>query len=187
MQRSNLNTFNNNWYSPGSNSLVRILWFFINTFFFLNPLNPFSSVKIILLKIFRAKIGTNVIIKPSVNIKYPWRLSIGNNSWIGENSWIDNLADVNIGSNVCISQGSYLLTGNHNYKKLTFDLIIGDINIEDGVWIGAKSIVCPGVNMRSHSILTVGSILTSDTDAYSIYSGNPAKFVRKRIFEENLT
>ena len=61
-------------------------------------------------------------------------------------------------SNVCISQGATLLCGNHNFKKPGFDLIIDEIIVEDGVWIGAKSIVCPGVTLKSHSILTVGSV-----------------------------
>jgi len=95
--------------------------------------------------------------------------------------WIDNLAKVEIGDNVCISQGAYLLTGNHNYKEETFDLIVKEIIIEDGVWIGAKSIVCPGVRLKTHSILTVGSVLTSDAEEYTIYQGNPAKSIRKRI------
>jgi acetyltransferase-like isoleucine patch superfamily enzyme len=61
-----------------------------------------------------------VNIKPSVNIKYPWLLEVGDHVWIGEEVWIDNLAKVRIGSNVCISQGAMLLTGNHDFTKSTF-------------------------------------------------------------------
>ena len=53
------------------------------------------------------------------------------------------------------------------------------LTIEDGVWIGAKSVVCPGLKMLSHSILTVGSVLTKDAEAYTIYQGNPAVAVKK--------
>lgn len=102
--------------------------------------------------------------------------------WIGEGVWIDNLGKVKIGNNVCISQGAMLLTGNHNYKKESFDLIVGDITLEDGVWVGAKSVVCPGVTMKSHSILTVGSVLTKDAEEYGIYQGNLAVMVKKRVF-----
>lgn len=73
--------------------------------------------------LFVAKIGKVAVIKPLVNIKYPWRLKIGNNVWIGENVWIDNLDDVTIANNVCIiSQFSLLLSGNNNYKEQSFDL-----------------------------------------------------------------
>jgi putative colanic acid biosynthesis acetyltransferase WcaF len=122
-----------------------------------------------------------VNIKPSVNIKYPWRLSIGDYSWIGENVWIDNLDNVTIGNHCCISQGVMLLCGNHNYKKTTFDLIIAPITLEDGVWIGAHSVVCPGVRCKSHTVLSINSVATSNLETDTIYQGNPAKAIRKRI------
>ena len=139
-----------------------------------------SSIRIKILRTFGSTIGNGVVIKPNVNIKYPWFLTIGNDCWIGEDVWIDNLAQVSIGNNVCLSQGAYLLTGSHDYKKEAFDLMLGKIVLEDGVWIGAKSVVCPNVTCKSHSVLAVGSIATSDLDAYGIYQGNPALFKRRR-------
>lgn len=132
---------------------------------------------------FGAEVGTNVLIKPSVNIKYPWRLKIGNHVWIGENVWIDNLTNVTIADHVCVSQGAMLLTGNHNYKKPTFDLIVGEIVLEEGVWIGAKSTVCSGVTCRSHAVLSVNSVATNDLEPYHIYVGNPCEKVRERIIQ----
>jgi len=137
-----------------------------------------------LLKMFGAKIGEGLIIKTSVNIKFPWKLKIGDHVWIGENVWIDNLDDVIIGSNVCISQGAMLLTGNHDYTISSFDYRNAAIHIEEGVWIGGKAVVCPGVICKSHSILTVGSIATKNLDEYSIYQGNPAVVIRKRKMKE---
>ena len=157
------------------------IWYFVNVLFFKNPFIILSGLKVGLLKLFGAKIGKGVVIKPSVNIKYPWKLQIGNHCWIGEDVWIDNLEDVIIGNNVCLSQGALLLTGNHNYKKSTFDLMPGEIVIEDGAWIGAKAIVCPGVTCHTHSILSVASIATKDMDAYYIYKGNPAVKTTERI------
>ncbi len=178
--QSALSQFNNTWYNPGRGIFICGLWYFTNVLFFRNSFNPSSGLKCILLRLFGAQIGKGVNIKPSVNIKYPWRLTIGDYSWIGENVWIDNLDDVVIGSNCCISQGALLLCGNHNYKKTTFDLITGKIVLEDGAWVGAQSTVCPGVRVKSHAILAVGSIATSDLEPYTIYQGNPAKPIRKR-------
>jgi putative colanic acid biosynthesis acetyltransferase WcaF len=73
-----------------------------------------------------------------------------------------------------------LLCGNHNYKKSTFDLMVGNITIEEGAWVGAQAVVCPGVRLGSHSILTVGSVATSSVPAFSIYQGNPAQKIRER-------
>ena len=177
-----LSRYNNKHYNPG-NKFKRILWYFMNLIFIKNPWIPFSGIKRIILRIFGAKIGQGVIIKPSVNIKYPWKLEIGNHVWIGEGVWIDNLGKVQIKDHVCISQGAYLLTGNHNYKKLHFDLIVKDIVIENGVWIGAKSIVCPGVKCNTNSILTAGSVAVNNLDNDAIYQGNPAVAIRKRLIE----
>lgn len=183
MNKTDLNSYNNSWYSTGAISIKLIIWYLLNLFFFRTGWFPFNRIKIQILRIIGAKIGKNVVIKPHVSIKYPWRLSIGDNCWIGENVWIDNLAEVTIGDNVCISQGAMLLCGNHNYKKTTFDLMIGEIKLEDGAWVCAKSVVCPGVTMKSHSILTVGSIATKDCEAYSIYQGNPAVKIKVREIE----
>ncbi len=179
-----LDRYDNAWYNPGAAILTRLLWFFTNALFFLNPLNPSSGIKVVLLRLFKAKVGKGVTIKPGVNIKYPWLLEIGNHVWIGEDVWIDNLVRVKIKNHVCISQGALLLTGSHHYKKPTFDLIVGGINLEDGVWIGAKAVVCPSVVCKEHSVLAVNSVATHDLDAFGIYQGNPAVWKRQRVIEE---
>ena len=177
---TDLSKFNNDWYNPGGRLKI-IVWFFANSLIINNYLPIPMSIKISVLKLFGAKIGKNLTIKPKVNIKYPWFLEIGNNVWIGETAWIDNFVMVTIGDNSCISQGALLLTGNHDYKKSTFDLIPKEIYIEKGVWIGAKSVVCGGVRCKSHSVLAVNSVATKDLDSYKIYQGNPASEVRERI------
>ena len=164
----------------GASRVRQIAWYVVNVFFFKNPLNVFSSLKVSLLRLFGARVGTGVIIKPAVNIKFPWKLQLGDHSWIGENVWIDNLGFVRIGNSVCLSQGAFLLTGNHNYKSVSFDLIVKEIVLEDGVWIGAKAVVCPGVTCGSHAVLSAGSVAAGDMEPYMIYQGNPAVIVRER-------
>ena len=180
MPKTNLSIYNNSWYNTGGSFPKRFLWLFINATIFKTTLMPLSRVKVLLLRAFGAKIGANVEIKPCVNIKYPWHLEIGANTWIGESVWIDNLTTISIGSNACLSQGAMLLTGNHNYKSVSFDLIVKKIVIEDGAWIGAQSVVCPGVIVGSHAVLAVGSIATNNLLPYSVYQGNPAIKVRDR-------
>ncbi len=170
-------------YKPGGSTLKRLVWYFINILFFKSGMIPSSGLKCTLLRLFGAKVGKGVNIKPCVNIKYPWRLEIGDYTWIGENAWIDNLDQVTIGNNCCISQGAMLLCGNHNYRKSTFDLITGKITLEDGAWIGAHSVVCPGVECKSHSVLAVNSVATKNLEAYSIYQGNPAVKVKDRVID----
>lgn len=177
---TDLSVYNNSWFEPGGFA-KRMCWHYVNCIFFKSGYFPFYRLKVFLLRLFGAGIGKGVFIKPYVNIKYPWLLQIGDHVWIGEQVWIDNVAMVRIQSHSCISQGACLLTGNHNYKKTSFDLLPGEILLEQGVWISAHSIVCPGVTCRQHSILSVASVATRDLEPFFIYSGNPAVKVRERI------
>jgi len=180
----NLSAYNNSWYKSGRGKLVCVSWYIVNAIIFNSSYFPVNSVKVKLFRLFGASIGKGVIIKPKVNIKYPWKLIIGDYSWIGEGVWIDNLAKVTIEDNCCISQGALLLTGNHNFKKSSFDLMIGAIHLRSGSWVGAMSVVGPGVTLEENAILTVGSVASSDLDGNSIYRGNPAVFTKKRKISE---
>jgi len=141
---------------------------------------PLSSNKAFWLRLFGAQIGRNVVIKPFVNVKYPWRLRIADDVWIGEHVWIDNLADVTLDANVCVSQGALLLCGNHNYSKSSFDLIVGEIHLKEGAWVGAKALVCPGTTLETHAVVAAGSVISGVTGPYAIYKGNPAVKVKTR-------
>ncbi len=179
-QKVRLASYNNDWYQSGAGVVKRTLWYVVNALLFINPLNPASALKVQLLRLFGAKVGVGVVIKPAVNIKYPWLLEVGNHVWIGEEVWIDNLTTVRLQDNVTLSQGAMLLTGSHNYKSASFDLMVGKIMVEEGAWVGAKAIVCPNVNCGSHSVLAAGSVATTDLAPYTIYQGNPAQPKRRR-------
>ena len=179
--RVDLSRFDNASFPKGAGAVKMTLWYFTNVFFFLNPAFPFRSVKPGLLRLFGAKVGKRVVIHPGVNIKYPWFLSVGDHCWIGEGVWIDNLAQVTLGSHVCLSQGAMLLTGNHDYTKPSFNLITQPIVLEDGVWVGARALVGPGAVLRTHAVLSAGSVGTGELEAYAVYRGNPAVWVRKRV------
>ncbi|HEV7347244.1 WcaF family extracellular polysaccharide biosynthesis acetyltransferase [Telluribacter sp.] len=182
-RRTDLSKYDNSWYQPGSRS-KRFLWFIFGRIFINTYLPVPIRIKVSLLKLFGARLGKNITIKPKVNIKYPWFLTVEDNAWIGENVWIDNLTNISIGKNVCLSQGVLLLTGNHDYSSTGFDLIVKPIVLEEGVWIGAKSIVGPGVTAHSHAVLAVNSVATKNLDAFGIYRGNPAEFVKTRVFKK---
>lgn len=166
-------------FNIGASFLKQTAWYFTSCLLFRSGILPFSSVLVVILKCFGAKIGKQVRIKPFIYIKYPWKLTIGDYSWLAE-CFIENLDYVTIGKNCCISQNVVLMTGNHNYKKTTFDLFTQPIILEEGVWIGASALVSPGVTCNSHSVLTMGSVATKNLDAYGIYQGVPAKLVKNR-------
>jgi len=175
-----LSAFYGGDFDKGAGKIKITLWYFVNAFFVRASWNPFMGLKIFLLRLFGANIGKGLIIKNNVIIKFPWKLVVGDNCWLGENCWIDNLDNVTIGNNVCISQGAMLLTGNHDYRKFNMPYRNAPIIIEDGAWIGARSIVCPGVTVQKNSILSVGSVATHDMEADMMYQGVPATIIRNR-------
>ncbi len=176
-----LNEYNNSWYDPGAGNLKRVFWFATNILFFKSGWHMGSGWKRFLLKLYGARVGEGVVIKPGVNIKYPWNLEIGNYVWIGEKAWIDNLGKVTLCDNVCLSQDCLLLCGNHDYSSSAFDLRVGDIYLENGVWIGARATVGPGVRVGQNAVLAVGSVASSNLEPGKIYRGNPAVPVKERI------
>lgn len=174
-----LSKYDNSWYHPGS-TLRRMMWYAVDGLLVSCHWMPVSRVKLAVLRAFGANIGRGVVVKPGVRIKYPWLLSVGDYSWIGEDVWIDNLAQVEIGPNCCLSQGAMLLCGNHDYRSERFDLKVGEIHLEEGAWIGARATVVGGVRVGREAILAVGSVATADLRPEGIYQGNPAQWKRER-------
>ena len=169
-------------FKVGAPIFKQILWYFTDVIFFKSRLMPVSSVLVALLRLFGSRIGIEVRIKPGIHIKYPWKLEIGDYSWLAD-CYIDNLDQVKIGKNCCISQQAVLITGNHNYSRTNFDLMTGPIVLEDGAWIGAAATVGPAVTLHSHAVLIMGSVANKNLMAYSIYQGNPAVKVKDRVMK----
>jgi putative colanic acid biosynthesis acetyltransferase WcaF len=175
-----LSLTSNGSYRPGRSFAVRSLWLIVEAMIFLNPLVTSYRLKRRLLKVFGSDVGVGLIIKPNVHIKYPWRLIVGNNVWLGERCWIDNMENVTLEESVCVSQGAYLCTGNHDWSDPGMKLSPRPIVIESGAWIGAFVRVAPGIRVGRETVLTLGSILQEDAAPRSIYSGSPATQVGTR-------
>lgn len=185
MQKVDFSKYNHVLFTSFSLKVKYALWLIVSNTFFLTNIPYPNFIKVFILKIFGARIGHVAIIKPWVKIKFPWYLTLGDHVWLGENCWIDNISPIFIGSHVCISQDAMLLTGNHDYTKIDFPLNSKGITIEDGAWIGAKSIVLGGVTVRTHAVLTICSVANKDLESYNIYQGNPALKIKERKIIES--
>lgn len=156
--------------------LFRAVWKLLGLPLLRSPLLYGTNWRVLLLKTFGARIGEGVQIKTGVRVTAPWLLKIGEHSWIGEDCWIDNMAMVTVGNNVCISQGVYLCTGNHDWKDPTFRMFAMEITLGDGCWIASRSVLAPGVTVGRNAIAGIGSVVSSSIPSNLIYSGNPATF-----------
>jgi putative colanic acid biosynthesis acetyltransferase WcaF len=180
MSEIHLGQFQNKWYQPGRGILWRASWMFVGQPLFRSVWFQSSKLRAQLLCLFGARIGQRVVIRQGVTVKYPWHLVVGDDCWIGEQVWIDNLATVRLGNDVCLSQGVYLCTGNHDWSDPAFGLFVSGIEIQDGAWAGAKSILMPGARLGEAAICAAGSVVSGTISAYQIAAGNPAHAVRTR-------
>jgi putative colanic acid biosynthesis acetyltransferase WcaF len=174
-----LKNYDNADFDRGASRAKELAWLITSALTVAGPV-PGSRWRAVLLRAFGAEIGAGVVLKPGVRVKFPWRLAIGENSWIGENAWIDNLSEVRIGHDACISQGAYLGTGNHDWTSPTFDLVSAPITIGDQCWVGARATVAPGTQMEDGAVLGIGAVGTGRLEGWTIHAAAPARVIRTR-------
>lgn len=158
------------------------LWRLVEKLVVNNSLQPSSRLRVAALRTFGADIGKRVIIRPRVRIRFPWNLRIGNDCWIGEGVWISNRNTVYVGSDVVISQETFITTGSH---AATSDMrvVTAPVTIGDGTWLTTRCIVLGGVSTGQSSVITPGTVVASDVPAGVVF-GHPAPQVLRRRFGE---
>jgi putative colanic acid biosynthesis acetyltransferase WcaF len=176
-----LDLYTTEGFSRGRPAWVEALWLLIQPLLLSSSL-PGSRLRVALLRLFGARIGRGVTIKPGVRVKFPWRLVIGDHSWIGEQVWLDNLAEIRIGSHCCLSQAAYLCTGTHDWSRSGFNLSTKPIVLQDQVWLAARSVVGPGVTVGEGAVLALGGVATRDLAGWHIHQGVPAAPLKPRRY-----
>jgi putative colanic acid biosynthesis acetyltransferase WcaF len=169
-----LSRFDNSRFDRGAPRWKEWLWYLVRALFFQNSL-PFPSfLRIFFLRLFGARVGRGVVVRGGVTITFPWRLEIGNHSWIGEQVFILSLASVLIESNVCVSQRAFLCTGSHDHRSLDFRLVTKPITLREGSWVAAQAFVGPGVEIGAGSIVAAGAVVWKPVPAGVIVRAPPS-------------
>ena len=175
-----LNTFKLPKKFRGKNAFIVQLWWLVQSFLFRTSPQFLYGWRKFLLRLFGAKIGKKVIIRSSVKITYPWKLTIGDYSWIGDDVDLYTLGEIDIGNNVVISQRSYLCTASHNYKKKNFPIYQKPIKICDEVWIATDVFIAPGITIGRGTVIGSRSSVYKDIPSNKVCLGHPAKIIRER-------
>jgi putative colanic acid biosynthesis acetyltransferase WcaF len=165
----------------GRSVVIVQLWWFVQSTLFANSPQFMYGWRVWLLRLFGAKIGRSVIIRPSVKITYPWKLTIGDYSWVGDNVTLYTLGEIIIGENVVVSQNSYLCTGSHDFTSKYFDIYEKPIVINSQAWVASDVFVHPGVTIGTLAVIGARSTVMHDIPPNMIAYGNPAEPVRNRI------
>jgi putative colanic acid biosynthesis acetyltransferase WcaF len=156
------------------------LWWVVQALLFHPSPQVFYAWRRFLLRLFGANIGRGVLIRPSVTATYPWKLTIGDWSWIGDHVTLYTLGEIRIGDNAVISQHSYLCGGSHDYTSPTFDLFALPILIESEAWLATNVFVGPGVTVGRGAVVGACSVVLKDVPAEMVCAGHPLKVLKPR-------
>jgi putative colanic acid biosynthesis acetyltransferase WcaF len=159
--RFSLRDFTGAGYDKGRPWVVQLLWMMASHWLTSHWWCP-NSLRVMVLRAFGAKIGDGVLIRHNAKIHWPWKLQIGDGSWLGEESWILNLENVTIGSNTCISQQAFICTGSHDHHSPTFEFDNAPITIGDSVWVATRATVLRGVRVGDGATVGAGALVVKD-------------------------
>lgn len=180
----NLQSYDQSWYSRGRSGSAILLWWLVQATLFRCSLHNMYRWRNFLLRLFGAQIGNYVKVRSTAKFTYPWKVSIGDYSWVGDDVYFYSLDEIKVGCNCVISQKTYLCTGSHDMKDPAFGLITKPIVIKDGAWIAADVFVYPGVRIESMAVVAARSTVVKDIPSNSVYAGSPAEFIKKRFKNE---
>lgn len=158
----------------GRHAVVVQLWWLVSALLFRPSPQIAYGWRRFLLRLFGARIGRSVIIRPSVTVTYPWKVSIGDYSWIGDDVCLYSLGEIEIGRHAVVSQRSYLCTGTHDMQAIAFDISAHKITVADEAWIAADVFVHAGVTIGRGAVVAARSLVTRDLPSGMLCAGSPA-------------
>lgn len=164
----------------GRSAFTAQLWWLVQGSLFRASPDFMVGWRAALLRLFGARIGRGVRIRPTVRVRFPWRLVVGDHAWIGDDVELYSLGDIVIGANAVVSQRSYLCTGTHDYRDPGFAILAKPIFVEAESWICTDVFVGPGVTVGQGAIIAARSTLLEDAQPMMIYAGSPARPVKPR-------
>ena len=133
------------------------------------------------LRLFGARVGSQVLLRSSVRITYPWKVAIGDRAWIGDNVELYSLGEIRIGHDSVISQGSYLCTASHDYRDTKFAIFTRSIVVDPEVWIATQCFIGPGVTIGRGAVVGARSLVLTEVLPYSVVVGHPSRVIGDRI------
>ena len=169
----NLRNYKSSNYNRGKSKWLVMIWWLLQAIAFPLSLHNFNNFRCWLLRLFGAKIGHGVVIRPTARFTYPWKISIGNYSWIGDNVVLYSIDRIAIGSHTVISQKSYLCTASHDFCDPSFPTTTSPIRIGNGAWIATDCFIAPGVTIGANAVIGARSSVFRDIPQQQVAWGSP--------------
>lgn len=159
---------------------VMALWLLVEALLVTNPLQVSSGIRARALQAFGARIGRGVILRPRLRVKFPWKLEIGDRSWIGEGVWFHNQDRVRVGADVVLSQETFVTTGSHRARR-DMALVTRPVEIEDGAWLTTRCIVLGGTRVGRSALAKPGTVVQGEVPAGAVVGGPDCTVVGRRF------
>lgn len=176
-----LSQYDQSNFDRGRSSLVIVIWWFVQAIAFPLSLHNFNGFRSWLLRLFGANIGKGVVIRPTARFTYPWKVTIGDYSWVGDDVVFYSIDSIYIGSHAVVSQKTYLCTGSHDIHQCNFPLTTAPVRIGNGVWIATDCFIAPGVTIGANSVVGARSSVFSDLPPQQVAWGTPCKAHYERV------
>lgn len=141
---------------------------------------PAYPWRVLLLRLFGARVEGHPFVAASARIKMPWNLSLADRACIGPECELYNLAPVRLGARCTLAQQTYLCAGTHDFADPTLPLIVAPISIGADAFLGARVCVLPGVRIGNGAVVGACSVVTRDLPPRMICAGNPCHPLRPR-------
>ena len=165
----------------GRSTVVVQLWWLVQSTLFRGSPQFAYSFRRWLLRLFGAQVGRGVVIRPSVTITYPWKVTMGDYAWVGDNVVLYSLGEIEIGADAVVSQSSYLCAADHDYTDPSFPIRSRKITIGPAAWVAADVFVAPGVTIGRAAVIGARSSVFADMPAGMVCFGYPCKPVKQRV------
>ena len=178
-----LRQYDQSWFDPGKPKWLILIWWLVQAIVFPLTLHAHHAPRRVLLRLFGARIGEGVVIRPTARFTYPWKVEIGDYSWIGDKVEFYSLDWIRVGTHAVISQKSYLCTGSHDYQDPAFGLKTGSIVIENGVWLATDVFVGPGVRIGANTVVGSRSSVLGDLPGQQVCLGTPCRPRSPRVMK----
>ena len=161
---------------------VVYLWAICELLFVTNPWQISSGLRIRVLRAFGARIGSDVVFRPRTRVRFPWKLAIGDRSWIGEGVWFHNQDYIQIDHDVVVSQETFLTTGSHDHRR-DMGLLTRPITIAAGVWVTSRCVVLGGAQIGASALVKPLTVVSGRVPPNAIVSGPTAEVVGQRFIQ----
>ncbi|KLN33748.1 acetyltransferase [Cellulosimicrobium funkei] len=155
------------WDRPAA---VVYLWGVVELLLVTNPWQVSSRLRVAALRAFGARIGEGVIIRPRTRVRFPWKLRVGDGSWIGEGVWFHNQDLVDVGHDVVVSQDTFVTTGSHRHRT-DMGLVTAPVRIRDGSWVTARCVVLGGTDIGRSALVAPASVVRGQVPDGRVWEG----------------